>query len=147
MASGRTNLENLARAKQLNAEPPDEREIANLIAGAEAQLRDAGNTSLSPASRFALAYNASHSLALAALRASGHRPSSAGHRRILFQVLDATCGAPRELWTALDRYHDRRNKTAYEGAAAASAVEADDLTKLAGELKTLVLKGLKRRGA
>jgi hypothetical protein len=73
MASSRTNLENLARAKQLNAEPPDEREMANLVAGAEAQLR-----------------------------ASGYRPSSAGHRRILFQVLDATCGAPRELWMALD---------------------------------------------
>jgi len=66
---------------------------------------------------------------------------------MLFQVLDATCGAPRELWMALDRYHDRRNKTAYEGAAAASALEADDLTKLAGELKALVLKSLKRAGA
>lgn len=109
-------------------------------------MRDAGNAGLSAASRFALAYNAAHSLALAALRASGYRPSSAGHRRILFQVLNATCGAPRELWLALDRYHDRRNKTAYEGAAAASDVEANDLTKLAGELKVLVLKSLKQRG-
>jgi hypothetical protein len=140
MASNRPNLANLARAKQLNAEPPDKREIANLLAGATAQLRDARNTALNAASRFALAYNATHSLALAALRASGYRPSSAGHRRILFQVLEATCNAPRELWMALDRYHDRRNKTAYEGAAAASDVEANDLTKLAGELEALVVK-------
>ncbi|MDA8107712.1 MAG: hypothetical protein M0015_03660 [Betaproteobacteria bacterium] len=111
------------------------------------QLRDAAGAGLSAPSRFALAYNAGHALALAALRASGYRPSSAGHRRIVFQALESTCGAPRELWMALDRYHDRRNKTEYEGAAAASALEADDLTKLASRLEALVLKRLKAQSA
>ncbi|MGH6884576.1 MAG: hypothetical protein ACREGK_00705 [Geminicoccales bacterium] len=141
-----SNLENLARARQLNAEPPDRAEIANLLADARAQLGDARNAGLNASSRFALAYNAAHALALAALRANGYRPSSAGHRRILFQALDATCNAPRDLWMALDRYHDRRNRMTYEGAAAAGDVEARDLTKLAGELEPLVAKTVKAKG-
>ncbi len=145
MPSGRSNLENLARAKRLNAEAPDAREIANLVSAADAYLRDARNAGNSPASRFALAYNAAHSLALAALRASGYRPSSAGHRKIVFQTLEATAGAPRELWLALDQYHDRRNKVEYEGVPPASGTEAGDLVKLSGELQALVLKRVKRR--
>jgi hypothetical protein len=145
MPSGQSNLENLARAKQLNAEAPSAQEVENLLAAAEAQLRDARNKTLSPASRFTLAYNAAHSLALAALRARGYRPSSAGHRRIVFQTLDTTAGARRALWLALDQYHDRRNKIEYEGAPAVSAAMADDLVKVTTELQTLVRK-LKRPG-
>lgn len=143
MPSDRSSLENLARARQLNAEAPDERELANLLAAADVQLHDARSPGLSAPSRFALAYNAAHSLALAALRGAGYRPSSAGHRKIVFQTLAATAGAPRELWLALDRYHDRRNKAEYEGATT-SKLEADDLVGLAGELQTLVRRRLKR---
>ena len=141
MPSDRSNLENLARAKQLNAERADRGEIDHFLARAEAQLRDARAPTLSPESRFALAYNAAHSLALAALRAAGYRPSSAGHRRIAFQTLDVTAGAAAELWVALDRYHDRRNRMEYEGVPV-SAVEAEDLLKLSTELRALVRKRL-----
>ena len=144
MPSGRSNLENLARAKQLNAEAPHEREIANLLAAAQARLRDARRAELSADSRFMLAYNASHALALAALRVAGYRPSSAGHRRILFQVLELTADAPAKLWNALAQYHDRRNKVEYEGTPPPSGTEADDLVKLAGELQALVLKRAKK---
>ncbi len=143
MASGRSNLENLVRAKQLNAEAPDEREIANLVAAAARVLGDARNASLSAESRFTLAYNAAHSLALAALRAAGFRPSSAGHRRILFQALEFTAGAPQELWLALAQYHDRRNKVEYEGSLP-SGTEASDLVKCAERLQALLSKRLKR---
>jgi hypothetical protein len=143
MASGRSNLENLVRARQLNAEPPDEREIANLVSAAAKLLGDASNASLSAESRFTLAYNAAHSLALAALRAAGFRPSSAGHRRILFQALQFSADAPQELWLALAQYHDRRNKVEYEGSVP-SGTEASDLVKLAERLQTLLSKRLKR---
>lgn len=144
MASGRSNLENLARAKQLNAEPANAREIANLLSAAERVLRDAHNADLGPESRFTLAYNAAHSLALAALRSAGFRPSSAGHRRILFQTLEFTAGAPQRLWVALAQYHDRRNKVEYEGSLP-SGTEANDLAKLASELQALVVKRVKPR--
>ena len=139
-----SSLENLARAKQLNAEPPSAKQIGRLLESAEAQLRDSRNASLSAPSRFMLAYNAAHAFALAALRAAGYRPSSAGHRKIVFQVLEATAGAPPALWLALDRYHDRRNASEYEGAPPASALEAEDIVKLATELRRLVLDRVKR---
>ncbi len=141
MSSGKPSLENLARAKQLNAEPPAVEQIGRLLASAEAQLRDSRNPSNSAPSRFMLAYNAAH--ALAALRAAGYRPSSAGHRKIIFQVLATTAGAPAELWLALDKYHDRRNASEYEGAPPASAIEAEDMIKLTGELQRLVLARVK----
>lgn len=140
MSSRNPRLENLARARQLNAEPPGKEEVERLLASAEAQLRDSRNASLSPASRFMLAYNAAHALALAALRAAGYRPSSAGHRKMIFQVLEATAEAPARLWLALDKYHDRRNAAEYEGAPPATAAEAEDLVTLAGDLDRLVRK-------
>jgi hypothetical protein len=139
MSSGGSNLENLARAKQLNAEPASAKQISRLLESAETQLHDSRNASLGAPSRFMLAYNAAHALALAALRAAGYRPSSAGHRKIIFQVLDATADAPPELWRAIDRYHDRRNASEYEGAPPATAVEAEDMVKLTSELQRLVL--------
>jgi hypothetical protein len=138
-------LENLARTKQLAAEPTSAQEIGRLLKGAEEQLRDGGNASNSATSRFTLAYGAAHALALAALRAQGFRPSaSQGHRKVIFQVLEATAGAPRELWLALDRYHDRRNALEYEAAAPITEAEAGDLVALVGRLKTLVLARIKR---
>lgn len=134
-----SSLQNLARAKQLNAEPPSATQIGRLLKSAETQLADSRNTALAAHSRFSLAYNAAHAFALAALRAAGYRPSSAGHRKIVFQVLGATAGAPPALWLALDRYHDRRNASEYEGAPPASAVEAEDIIRLATELRGLAL--------
>ena len=140
-----SNLANLARAGQLAAEPTSPGEIAHLLKGADDQLRDSRIESLSAAGRFMLAYNATHALAFAALRAEGYRPSaSRGHRKVIFQVLETTAGAPRELWVALDRYHDRRNAAEYHGAPVATEAEATDLVELAGRLQKLVLAQLNR---
>jgi hypothetical protein len=144
MPSGRSNLENLARVRQLHAEAPDDREIARLLGAARRFLGDARASGLSSSSRFTLAYNAAHSLALAALRSSGYRPAGTGHRQVLFQVLQSTAGASKQLSLALVQYHDRRNRVEYE-AAEPSELEADDLVKLVAELETLVMKQVKRR--
>jgi len=145
MSSGKNILKNLARAGQLAAEPSSADEIGRLLAGAEDQLRDSRNSSLSAPSRFILAYGASHALALAALRAAGYRPvASKGHRKIIFQALGSTAGAPTELWVALDRYHDRRNAAEYEAAPRASEAEAKDLVELTTTLQQLVVERLKR---
>jgi len=66
-------LENRVRIRQLNIEPPDKCEFRGLIRAAVDRLNDAENEALAYASRFDLAYGVAHSLALAALRASGHR--------------------------------------------------------------------------
>jgi hypothetical protein len=143
MPSGRSNLENLARANQLRAEPPDERETAKLLADAQDYLRDARRAQNSVKSRFAMAYNAAHSLALAALRSVGYRPSGAGHRRVLFQVLECTAGASKQLSLALAQYYDRRNRIEYE-ASDPSEMETGDLIQRVSELQALVAKRVKR---
>lgn len=143
MPSGRSNLENLARIRELHAEAPDDREVAKLFAAGRRYLADSRATGLSTHSRFTLAYNAAHSLALAALRSAGYRPSGTGHRRILFQTLESTVGASAQLSLALAHHHDRRNKVEYE-ASEPSELEAGDLIKLVGELQALVAKRLKR---
>jgi hypothetical protein len=141
-----SSLENLLRAKVLAAEPSSADEIGRLLAGAATGIEDSRQPGLSPSGRFMLAYSAAHALALAALRAEGLRAaSSQGHRKMLFQVLDATAGAPREMCFALDRYHDRRNASEYDAAPPATAVEADDLVELTERLQELVLERLRQR--
>lgn len=64
-------LENLIRIGKLKREPPSRREFDGLLLSGTARLTDAANTELALESRFDLAYNASHALALAALRRLG----------------------------------------------------------------------------
>ena len=106
-------LENLAGAgKPLSVEPPDAAEIDGLLRSGRARLADARNATLSPESRFDLAYNAAHALCLAALRRQGYR---ARQRYIVFQVLPHTLGLGPEVWRVLAKAHDLRNLAEYEG--------------------------------
>lgn len=84
-------LDNLVRIGKLKREPPSAREQQGLLDSARARLVDSGQASLSFDSRFDLAYNASHSLALYALRRLGYRSD---HRYLAFQALPHTTGLP-----------------------------------------------------
>lgn len=106
------SLNNLVKAGQLKIEPFDQAEIEGLINSGKARLKDAGNATLAPESRFDLAYNAAHSLALAALRRHGYR---ANNRYIVFQVLPHTLDFGPEVWRVLAKCHDKRNLAEYEG--------------------------------
>ena len=78
-----TELDNLVRIGRLKREPPSAREQQGLLDSARARLVDSGLAGLSFDSRFDLAYNASHSLALYALRRLGYRSD---HRYLAFQT-------------------------------------------------------------
>lgn len=67
------NLDSLVKIGQIKKEPFDEKEYNGVVNSGKARLKDAQITSLSPESRFDLAYNAAHALALAALRKCGYR--------------------------------------------------------------------------
>ena len=82
-------LENLARRGLLKREPPVAAEIRGLLHSGEARLTDAANRSLSLESRFDLAYNGGHALALAGLRLRGYRSEN---RYLVFQTLPHTLG-------------------------------------------------------
>ncbi len=105
-------LENLVRIGQLKVEPPAPSEILGLVRSGLKRLDDAARRELSLESRFDLAYNAAHALALAALRVRGYRASS---RYIVFQCLQYTVELPAEQWRVLDQAHRRRNLAEYEG--------------------------------
>jgi len=105
-------LENLVRIGKLKREPPSARELKGLLASARERLADADNKTLAFASRFDLAYNASHALALFALRHAGYRCDA---RYLAFQTLAHTLGMSAEVWRVLAKAHERRNLAEYEG--------------------------------
>jgi hypothetical protein len=121
-------LANLAAIRKLKAEPSSLREFDGLVQSARDRATDAQNPSLSLASRFTLAYDASHALALAALRAHGYRSED---RYLVFQCLTHTMGWPSDQWLILDFCHKKRNLAEYEGH-----LDVDD--SLVIELSSLV---------
>lgn len=107
-----TNLDRLVKTKDLKIEPMSSQEFDGLLHSGRTRLNDATNTSLSAESRFDLAYNAAHSLSLAALRWHGYRTTK---RYLVFQALPHTIGAGPEIWRVLDKCHHCRNIAEYEG--------------------------------
>jgi len=106
------SLENLARIGSLKREPPAQAELDGLIGSARKRLGDAKNPANTLESRFDLAYNAAHALALAALRRHGYRSEN---RYLVFQALEHTMGFADPQWRVLATCHERRNKFEYEG--------------------------------
>jgi hypothetical protein len=111
-------LDNLARVGKLKTETAAPAEIEGLLRSGRARLADAKNRGLAPESRFDLAYNAAHALALAALRKKGYRSDN---RYLVFQALPHTLGLGPEVWRVLAKCHERRNAAEYEGS-----LEIDD---------------------
>lgn len=110
----------------LHPEPPDAKEFAGLMRSGEVRLADSERPENSLESRFDLAYNAAHALCLAALRRSGYRSSK---RYIVFQALPHTPGLGPEVWRVLDRAHNVRNLSEYEGDLSVDERLLTDLVK------------------
>ena len=108
----RDELQNLVRIGKLKPEPPARAELEGLMRSGSLRLIDSRRTDISLESRFDLAYNASHALALAALRAEGYRAES---RYLVFQCLQHTVGLTNAQWRVLDQAHRKRNLAEYEG--------------------------------
>jgi hypothetical protein len=133
-------LENLVRIGRLKREPPSKREQQGLLDSAEARLADAAMEALSFASRFDLAYNASHALALYALRRLGYR---CDHRYLASQTLPHTTGLPPEVWRVLAKAHERRNRAEYEGHLEHDERLLADLIDAAGKLRDVIRETIK----
>lgn len=124
------NLENLVRIGKLKREAPDAREFLGLLESGRVRLEDARLAGLSAESRFDLAYNAAHALALAALRWHGYRSEN---RYLVFQVLEFTLGLPAAVWRVLALCHERRNRAEYEGRLEVDERLLQDLLSAAEE--------------
>lgn len=123
------NLENLVKTGQLKREPADQQEFAGLVRSGRARLIDARNQSLALESRFDLDYNASHAVALAALRWHGYRSDT---RFMVFQCLAHTLEVGPEVWRVLAHCHNIRNRGEYEGFLEISEQLVADLVQSAG---------------
>lgn len=107
-----TELANLTLIGKLKLEPPNSRELSGMLASGERRLTDARRADPAFESRFDLAYNAAHALALYALRRQGYRSDN---RYLVFQVLPHTLGLEPAQWRVLAKAHERRNLAEYEG--------------------------------
>lgn len=129
------NLDNLVKTGQLKLEPKSTYEFCGLLSSGRARLIDAKNLTLSMESRFDLAYNSAHALALAALRWCGYR---SGNRYLVFQLLPETLQLGPEVWRILAKCHERRNIAEYEGHLEIDEQLLQDLLKAAQILLTRV---------
>lgn len=130
------NLQNLERINQLKAEPPSKEEFEGLIVSGQRRLKDAENEELSLESRFDLAYNAAHSLSLAALRWHGYRSSN---RYLVFQCLEHTVNLQSEKRRVLDHAHRKRNLAEYEGVIDMDPALVEGIIRVAREIEANVL--------
>lgn len=110
-------------------------EYEGLVRSGRARLRDAVRAELSLESRFDLAYNASHALALAALRRLGYRSDN---RFSVFQALPHTAGLDDASWRLLSKCHERRNLAEYEGLVDLGERLVADLLNVAARLRDAV---------
>jgi hypothetical protein len=130
-------LENLAQRGHLKAEVPLPDEIEGMIRAARKRLADAQKTTLAPESRFDLAYNAAHGLALAALRLKGYRSES---RYAVFQSLVHTInGIDPASVRIFSKCHDARNLAEYEGDTEVDDLLLNELIRCTVELERSVL--------
>lgn len=136
-------LEKLASTGLLKREPPGRDEIAGLLRTANICLADARKTVIAPESRFHLAYNAAHALAVAALRIHGYRTDK---RYLVFQVLPHTLDVDTVTWRLLDRCHRERNAIEYEGIGTANEKLLSGLIDAALDLLARVRRLAESRG-
>ncbi len=133
-------LENLAEIGKLKREPPRDPELRALIHAGQARLHDAQVPELAIESRFDLAYNAAHALALAALRHRGYRSEN---RYIVFQTLQHTLQLEPAVWRVLAKAHGERNHLEYEGGGTVDERLVADLIDAAKVVEQRVM-GLTR---
>ncbi|MBI3525968.1 MAG: hypothetical protein HY066_15855 [Betaproteobacteria bacterium] len=137
--SSKDNLENLIRSGGLKAEPPDRKECDGLLRSAIDRLKDAHNPALAFASRFDLAYNAAHALALTALRLRGYRSDK---RYLVFQCLVHTLDLSKPQVRLFALCHERRNLAEYEGYMDADETLLADLVAATDGLLTQVREAM-----
>ena len=119
------------------------KEIADLLAIVERDLRDAETGGTSDDWRFGIAYNAALKLCTVLLAASGYRPAqSLAHYRTL-AALPLILGVEhKDDADYLDTCRGKRNVVEYEHIGAVSASDANELIAYARELHPKVLAWL-----
>lgn len=138
-------LQNLLRIGKLKDHAPTAAEVLRLLAAVERNLADAAVPKISDESRFDIAYKAVMQCALAAMMASGYRPSTSepGHHVTLIQALPLTLGVDNATWVVLDALRRKRNANDYTGDVVTPDMVAECAAQ-ATQLHTLLRQYLKK---
>jgi hypothetical protein len=123
----------------LTAHKASPQEIRALLGIAERELADARVRGLSVDARFGHAYNAALQSALAALAAAGFRVArGVSHHHWAIQSLAHSVGCDAGVISRLDKLRKKRNISDYERAGTISDQEADEMLRLAQDLRARV---------
>jgi uncharacterized protein (UPF0332 family) len=114
------------------------------LAAIERNLADSAVTQVSDENRFDAAYKAVMRCALAAMMASGYRPSTSepGHHATLIQSLPLTMGVANDAWIVLDALRRKRNSNDYTGDVVTDDMVAECVAQ-AKSLREILKKHLK----
>lgn len=113
-------------------------EISGLLAIADRDIRDAQLKELSVDWRLNIAQNATLQSANAVLAASGYRASRDAHHYRVIQSLEFTIGLDLITIDKINKLHKKRNFASYTSAGAVSEGEADEMLRLAKDIRQRV---------
>ncbi len=119
----------------LKPHKPTGREVVDLLALADRDLKDSKVSGLGNDWSFNIAYNAALQAATVALIASGYSvPKGDSHHFRVIGSLEFTIGLDRKLIDNLDRYRKKRSVSIYDVAGAITDAEAKAMQAVAQEL-------------
>ena len=136
----------LLTAQRIRAHKTSPREIYDLRAVVERDLKDAKLDDLSDDRRFATAYNAVLQLTKIVVALQGYRVTGMWHHQTAFQALEIAMGRSIiPLSTYFDLCRRQRNQVDYDMANAATEAEADLLVQKAEEFQRLVESWIRKK--
>lgn len=138
-------LQNLLRIGKLKDHAATAAEVLRLLAAVDRNLADAAVSEVSDETRFDAAYKAVMQCSLAAMMASGYRPSTSepGHHVTLIQSLPLTLGVGNATWVVLDALRRKRNANDYTGDVLTPDMVAECMAQ-ATALQALLRKHLEK---
>ncbi len=119
-------------------------EISDLLTVIDRDLADCRSPGLSPDWQLAIAYNSALQVAIAGLAAEGYRVARESHHYRAIQSLGFTLSCDCTLVAHLDAFRKKRNISDYERAGSVSSREAGEMMELADQLRTELIRWLKR---
>jgi len=131
------SLEDWRSSGWLSSHQSSAREVVELLALADRDLRDCQAAGLSADWKFNIAYNALLQAATAAL-AAGYRASRELHHYRVLQSLALTVGLDGSAIRKLDAFRKKRSLTAYERIGAVSDQEVGEMGQTARTVRRQV---------
>ena len=138
------SLKNWENNSWLTKHQTSPQEIAELLGVVDRDIGDSQTTGLSADWRLNISYNAALQAATAALAASGYRASRDQHHYRVIQSLAYTIEAESSLITQFDAFRKKRNLAGYEREGLVSDQEAEEMVKLARNLRQTIQRWLRK---